>query len=165
MVRQVLGLAIFIGMAAFAALPARAACSRDDNPPGCGADESAVEKKLNLDTGSYLRASCLDCDAIPFAIGKSTLGKEGKAKLDKAIAWLIAHPERKATLAGHADDPGSDEYNLALGDRRAHRVLDYMTAHGIAATRLSTITFGRFRPLPPDAGRTRNGRVEIVLDK
>lgn len=138
--------------------------------PGCGAGiakdtEGAVEEKLNLDTGSYLRATCLDSGAIPFAISKSNLGTAAKAKLDRAIAWLMAHPERKATLAGHADDPGSDEYNLALGDRRAHSVLAYMTARGIAPARLSTITFGRFRPLPPDAGGNRNGRVEITLDK
>lgn len=135
--------------------------------PGCdpAIAQEAIEEKLNLDTGAYIRSTCFDGGTIPFMVGQSNLGKDAKAKLDKAIAWLMAHPERKATLAGHADDPASDEYNLALGDRRAHSVLTYMTAHGIAPARLSTISYGRFRQLPTDGGRNRTGRVEIVLDK
>jgi peptidoglycan-associated lipoprotein len=135
--------------------------------PGCGPEiaQKASEEKLNLDTGAYLRSTCFDGGTIPFTIGQSDLGKDAKATLDKVIVWLLAHPERKVTLAGHADDPASDEYNLALGSRRANIVLTYMTAHGIAPARLSTISYGRFRPLPADGGRNRTGRVEIVLDK
>jgi peptidoglycan-associated lipoprotein len=98
---------------------------------------------------------------IPFAVGTSNLGQGAKAKLDPLIAWLKAHPERKARLAGHADEPVTDEFNLALGDKRANAVLTYMVAHGIEPSRLSTVTFGRSRPLSPDM--KQNSRVEVIL--
>lgn len=99
--------------------------------------------------------------SIPFAVGQYKPDQSGLAALTKAIAWLKAHPNGQVTLAGHADDPGSDDYNLALGDKRAAVVRAAMVAQGIAADRLTAITFGRFRPLPPGGGH--NGRVEIVL--
>ena len=135
---------------------------KPDCPPRCGteAPSGTLDDRLNLDTGSAIRKQALD--SIPFAVGTSNLGKDAKAKLDRLIAWLKAHPERMARLAGHADEPGTDEYNLALGDKRANSVLAYMAAHGIEPSRLSTVTFGRSRPLPPDAAQ--NGRVEVTLE-
>lgn len=154
-----------------AASTSASAQSRQGCQPECSAEDA-----LHLDAGSAIRADAIrkaqeDAEfsavvggAIPFAVDHSTFGKGAEARLDKAISWLTTHPERKATLAGHADDPGSDEYNLALGDRRANVVKAYMTARGITPARLSTVTFGRFRPRPRDAGGERNGRVEITLD-
>jgi peptidoglycan-associated lipoprotein len=149
-----------------------------DCPPRCGteAPSTTLDDRLNLDTGSAIRKQNLDRamqentaegpvssggGIIPFVAGTSNLGKGARAKLDPMIAWLKAHPERKARLDGHADDPGTDEYNLALGDKRANSVLAYMVAHGIESSRLSTITFGRSRPHSPDA--KQNGRVEVIL--
>ncbi|OAN49759.1 hypothetical protein A6A05_13085 [Magnetospirillum moscoviense] len=135
-----------------------------------------MDDRFNLDTGSTIRKQALDSamrentavgpfanggGIIPFAVGSSNLGKGARAKLDPLITWLKAHPERQARLAGHSDDPGSDEYNLALGDKRANGALAYMAAHGIEPSRLSTITFGRSRPLSADA--KQNGRVEVIL--
>jgi outer membrane protein OmpA-like peptidoglycan-associated protein len=132
---------------------------------GRGAQSAqGIEDKLALDTGSTIRAAELERRAIApisVAVGQSKPDQRGQVALTKAVAWLKAHPDRKATLAGHADDPGSDEYNLALGDKRAAAVRAAMVAQGIAADRLTTITFGRLRPLSPDGGH--NGRVEIIL--
>lgn len=136
-------------------------------PPG------VIDERLLLDTGASIRANNLAPrleeihreEAFPiisFAVGKSSIGKGARARLDKVVAWLIAHPERKVTLQGHADEPGTDEYNLALGDKRANSVRAYMVAQGIEPSRLSTRTFGRSRPLSRGAG-AKNGRVELVL--
>ncbi|CAA6606431.1 exported hypothetical protein [Rhodospirillaceae bacterium LM-1] len=150
-------------VAAFAPIVAEA--SQELAPP-CGAGQGNVENMLNLDTGSYIRSANLNQGAvIPFAVGAFHLGKDAKDCLDKVIAWLSAHPERKAILEGHADDPGSEEYNLALGEKRANSVLAYMTANGVSPSRLSIVTMGRMRPLSQDAGAKVNGRVEIRLGK
>jgi peptidoglycan-associated lipoprotein len=139
--------------------------------PAAGAAEApcgAIDERLVLDTGAFIRAkealSANGGGTISFAVGKSSVGRGARAGLDKVIAWLMAHPEGKVTLQGHADEPGADEYNLALGDKRANSVQAYMVAHGIEPSRLSTVTFGRSRPhLRGDAGAHRNGRVELVL--
>lgn len=148
-------------------------------PPQCiaGAPPGVINDRLNLDTGSAIRAENLEHakqrnaaaepfvsggGTIPFATGTSSLGKSARAKLSPLIAWLKVHPERKVRLDGHADDPGTDEYNLALGDKRANSVLTYMVSHGIEPSRLSTATFGRSRPLSRDAGARQNSRVEII---
>jgi peptidoglycan-associated lipoprotein len=157
--------------------PAIAQTTTDCLPP-CAAEHSsgAMHDGLNLDTGSAIRKQALDRamrenaatepfanggGIIHFAVGSSNLGKSARARLDPLIAWLKTHPERQARLAGHADDPGSDEYNLALGDKRANGVLAYMVAQGIEPSRLSTVTYGRSRPLFRGADASRNSRVEI----
>jgi peptidoglycan-associated lipoprotein len=152
--------------------------TKPDCPPQCGSDasSSAMEDRLNLDSGSAIRKQALDRarqenvfanggGVIPFAVDMSNLGEGAKAKLNPLIVWLKAHPERKARLVGHADEPGTDEYNLALGDKRARSVLAYMVADGIEPSRLSTVTFGRLRPLFRGADASQNSRVEIVIEQ
>ncbi len=149
-----------------AAVAPMTADASQDILPSCGQSQSSIEEKMNLDTGSYIRSANLDRGAvIPFAVGAFHLGKDAKNCLDKAIAWLQAHPERMAKLEGHADESGSDEYNLAIGEKRANSVLAYMTANGISPSRLSVVTMGRMRPLSQEAGGKLNGRVEITLGK
>jgi outer membrane protein OmpA-like peptidoglycan-associated protein len=145
-----------------AGVPASAQ-TKPDCLPRCAA-EVGIEDRLNLDTGAFLRAT-IGGGTIPFAVGESRLGKGARARLDQVIAWLKAYPERTVRLDGHADDPGSDEYNLALGDKRANSVLAYLVANGIEPSRLSSVTFGRSRPLSRGAGANQNGRVEIMLGK
>ncbi|MGE5504637.1 MAG: OmpA family protein [Actinomycetota bacterium] len=100
--------------------------------------------------------------SVVFAPGTHSLSTEAKAELNKLVAWLKANPDRKVRLAGHSDDPGSDEYNLAIGERRASSVKAYLVACGIAASRLTTVSYGRFRS-QPGAG-TRNARVDLVIE-
>lgn len=100
---------------------------------------------------------------IPFEVGTSNLGKDAKARLDEIVVWLKANPARKVRLEGHSDDPGTDEYNLAIGEKRANGVLAYMVAGGVEASRLTTVSYGRFRPLSGNGNL--NSRVEIVIGK
>ena len=83
---------------------------------------------------------------VYFDYDQSTLTDEAQATLDKQAAFLRASPSFRITIEGHCDERGTREYNLALGDRRASAVRDYLVAKGINASRLSTISYGKERP-------------------
>src|SRR5262245_3095303 len=84
---------------------------------------------------------------IHFAFDDATI-RPGDAKiLDANATWLTAHPTYIVLIEGHCDTRGTNEYNLALGDRRAKATLDYLVAHGIAADRITTISYGEERPV------------------
>jgi peptidoglycan-associated lipoprotein len=85
-------------------------------------------------------------DRVFFAYDSSELSHASKVQLDKQIAWLKDHPSVKATIEGHADERGTREYNLALGERRAEAARKYLGHHGIEASRLDTISYGKERP-------------------
>ena len=67
--------------------------------------------------------------------------------LDANAEWLKTHPEYLLLVEGHADERGTSEYNLALGDRRARSSLNYLVAQGVKANRITTISYGEMRPL------------------
>ncbi len=86
-------------------------------------------------------------DTIRFALDQYDIDSEARAILDSQAAWLTAHPEARVTLEGHADERGTREYNLGLGDRRANAAKNYLAARGVSATRITTISYGKERPL------------------
>jgi peptidoglycan-associated lipoprotein len=107
-------------------------------------------------------------DRVFFDYNKSTLRAEGKAALDKQIAWLKQYPAYAITVEGHADERGTREYNLALGERRAAAVKKYMTEKGLPAARVKTITYGKERPVAlgsTEAAWSQNRRGVTVLSK
>ena len=67
--------------------------------------------------------------------------------LDKQVAWLQKYPQNNVQVAGNCDERGTEEYNLALGQRRADADASYLKAHGIAAGRITTISYGKDRPV------------------
>jgi peptidoglycan-associated lipoprotein len=67
--------------------------------------------------------------------------------LDENARWLKAHPNARLLIEGHADDRGTNEYNLALGDRRAKATRDHLISLGVAGARITVITYGEERPL------------------
>jgi peptidoglycan-associated lipoprotein len=67
--------------------------------------------------------------------------------LDANAEWLKAHPEYLLLVEGHADERGTSEYNLALGDRRARASVNYLVSQGVKANRITTISYGEMRPL------------------
>jgi peptidoglycan-associated lipoprotein len=66
--------------------------------------------------------------------------------LDLQITWLEANPSKSITIEGHCDERGTREYNLALGERRANAVIEYLSSMGIAEGRLNTVSYGKERP-------------------
>jgi peptidoglycan-associated lipoprotein len=81
-----------------------------------------------------------------FDFDKSGIREDQKAVLNENVAWLKANPAVKITIEGHCDERGTAEYNLALGDRRAKAVKDYLVAGGIPADRIAAISYGKERP-------------------
>ena len=83
---------------------------------------------------------------INFDFDKSEIRDADKGKLQAIADYLKAFPQAKLQIAGNCDERGTVEYNLALGERRAHAAMDYLVNLGVAADRLSTISFGKEKP-------------------
>lgn len=106
-------------------------------------------------------------DRVFFDTDSSDLSQQARATLDKQVQWLNRYGQYTFTIEGHADERGTREYNLALGARRAQTVRDYLVAHGIAANRMRTISYGKERPvaLCDDISCwSQNRRAVTVLD-
>ena len=87
-----------------------------------------------------------DMQPINFDYDKSDIREDQKGKLQTATTYMKANPNVRITIEGNTDERGSEEYNLALGDRRANAVKQYLAAQGIAETRLSSVSYGEERP-------------------
>ena len=101
---------------------------------------------------------------IHFAFDRAEIGSEAATVLDTNAQWLKANPNHLVLIEGHADERGTSEYNLALGDRRAKSAMDYLEANGIPKDRLSTISYGKERPVCTDATeqcRAQNRRADF----
>lgn len=81
-----------------------------------------------------------------FDFRKSALGEDAKQTLKNNIQWLKANPHAQILIEGHADERGTNEYNLALGERRAKTIRDFLVAGNIHAKRVSIISYGEERP-------------------
>ena len=101
-----------------------------------------------------------------FEYDSSTLTPQALDALNAHIAVLNRNTQ-SARLEGHTDERGTREYNLALGERRANAVRDYMVANGISSLRLESISYGEERPLVYGSGESnwaQNRRVELVVE-
>ena len=98
------------------------------------------------DTVEYLATGVKD--RVFFATNKSTLTTASRDTLRKQAAWMRAKgKDLTFTIEGHADERGTREYNLALGEKRANAVKDYLLTYGISGGRLSVISYGKERPV------------------
>tara|TARA_B100000965_G_scaffold303151_1_gene261845 strand:- start:31 stop:510 length:480 start_codon:yes stop_codon:yes gene_type:complete len=86
-------------------------------------------------------------DRVFFATNKSTLTTASRDVLRKQAAWMRKKKDLSFVIEGHADERGTREYNLALGERRANAVKDYLMTYGISGNRLSVISYGKERPV------------------
>ena len=91
-------------------------------------------------------------DRIFFATNKSSLTTASRATLRKQATYLRKNKSLNVTIEGHADERGTREYNLALGERRANAAKDYLMTYGISSDRISVISYGKERPV--DSGST-----------
>jgi peptidoglycan-associated lipoprotein len=88
-------------------------------------------------------------DRIFFETNSSNLNPQAQATLDRQAGWLRQYPQVNVWVAGNCDERGTEEYNLALGQRRANADRDYLVAHAIAQDRIETISYGKSRPIDP----------------
>ena len=102
------------------------------------------------DTVEYLASGVKD--RVFFATNKSVLTTASRDTLRTQAAWLRKNKSISVTIEGHADERGTREYNLALGERRANAVKDYLMTYGISGGRLSVISYGKERPVNSGSG-------------
>ncbi len=137
------------------ALVAVAGCKSKpkDLPPGPGdiaAPAGPVDPNANGNADSSNRARFQRetmGDTILFALDQSDVDAQARAILDSQSAWLARNPGVNVTIEGHCDERGTREYNLALGDRRANAAKNYLAARGVDPARISTISYGKERPV------------------
>ena len=99
------------------------------------------------DTVEYLASGVPD--RVFFATNESVLTTASRETLRKQAAWLRKNSDITIVLEGHADERGTREYNLALGERRANAAKDYLMTYGISGKRISTISYGKEKPVNP----------------
>ena len=97
------------------------------------------------DTVKYLASGV--ADRVFFATNESILTTASRDTLRKQAAWMRKNSDITFVIEGHADERGTREYNLALGERRANAAKDYLMTYGIAGNRLSVISYGKERPV------------------
>jgi len=97
------------------------------------------------DTVEYLASGVPD--RVFFATNESVLTTASRDTLRKQATWLRSNSEINVVLEGHADERGTREYNLALGERRANAAKDYLMTYGVSANRISVISYGKERPV------------------
>ena len=119
---------------------ALSACSTAKKATGVSGDVYT-----GTDTVEYLASGVPD--RVFFATNKSSLTTASRETLRKQATYLRKNKELNVTIEGHADERGTREYNLALGERRANAAKDYLMTYGISGKRLSVISYGKERPV------------------
>ncbi len=105
-------------------------------------------------------------DRVLFETDSSVVSSEGQATLAAQAEWLKANEKVNVLIEGHADERGTREYNLALGERRASAVKNYLSSLGVSAGRISTTSFGKERPVVvgnEDVSWAQNRRAVTVI--
>lgn len=118
----------------------------DSNASGSGSSSSTTTAANQPAPGSVEDFIVNVGDRVFFDFDKSEIRADAQATLAKQAAWLLQYPSTQAVIEGHCDERGTREYNLALGERRASAVKDYLVSLGVQPDRLSTISYGKERP-------------------
>ena len=130
-----------------AALAALGACSANKESTGAATGSGATATTGGVTAGSQEDLVANVGDRVFFATDASTLSSDARATLDRQSGWLARYPSVSVQIAGNADERGTTEYNLALGQRRANAARDYLVARGVLSARINTISYGKERPV------------------
>ena len=123
-------------------------------PPAAAPGVAVTEEKLS------------QFDDVRFDFDKSEVKEDGRKTCRVVADYLKKHPQAKMLVEGHCDERGTAEYNMALGERRATAVLTYLVSLGVPKAALSTVSFGKEKPMDPghDEGAwAKNRRAHFVL--
>lgn len=150
-----------------AALVMLAACDTTGDEDGMGGANGANAGKMGAARPGTQEDMVVNVgDRVFFGFDKTDLSAEARATLDRQAAWLKKYTNVSVTLEGHADERGTREYNLALGERRAAAAKNYLVAAGIAADRVKTVSYGKERPAvlgSNEAAWAQNRRAVTVV--
>ncbi len=113
-------------------------------------------------------AQMMGQDTILFDTDRYDIDSADQAALAAQAAWMAKYPAKRATIEGHADERGTREYNLALGERRANAAKNYLATLGVDTARLTTVSYGKERPVAlgsDEASWAKNRRaVTVTVD-
>lgn len=127
-----------------------ASADEGSRQPAAGAQQETSLERIFFDFDSYV------------------LTQSARDTLSKNAEWLLKNSSAKLQIEGHCDERGSDEYNLALGEKRAKAAEKYLSTLGVPKERLSTISYGKEKPLDPGHGEAawaKNRRDEFIISK
>ena len=154
-------------LGSLAAMALLAACTTPDATTGTTTGNGNIAGT----TGSVTPGSQEDLvanvgDRVFFDYNRNGLLPEGRATLDRQAAWMGKYAQNNVQLAGNCDERGTEEYNIALGQRRASAARDYLVAKGVSSARITTISFGKDRPVALGSneqayGQNRNAITSI----
>lgn len=123
---------------------------------------------MNYDASGSDSGKIAGLETVHFDYDRSALASDAKKKIQGNVAWMQKNKDASLSIEGHCDGRGSNEYNIALGERRAKAVRDYMVSLGVSASRLSTVSYGEDKPLAmgeSEADHKKNRRANFVPNK
>lgn len=133
--------------------------------PNAGANTGVVDGSVNDPTSvAYFQQAV--GDRVLFAVDQSSLTAAGQATLDGQAVWLTTNSDYTAVIEGHADEQGTRQYNIGLGNKRADSARSYLISKGVPANRLQIVSYGKERPIEvcsEEACYTKNRRAVTVL--
>ena len=157
------------------ALIAVAGCSRNRAPAELPPVDESSYNNGNSSTGGATNAvvpgsqqdflASISSDTIYFDTDRYNVDDIDRAALASQAQWLARYPNVRITVEGHADERGTRDYNLALGERRANAARNYLTSLGVDAARISVVSFGKERPIAlgsDEASWAQNRRAVTV---
>ena len=139
-----------------------AACAQDQDIAGSSSGSGSSNQQSKPATGGGSSSGTVSYGTVPgskenfvsevgdrvfFGYDKSDLTIDSQSTLDRQATWLQKFPSVRVAIEGHCDERGTREYNLALGERRANAVKDYLVARGVDGGRVSTISYGKEKPV------------------
>jgi peptidoglycan-associated lipoprotein len=133
-----------------------------------GPDVQAVDRELasSADLLSDASGEGGPLEDIRFDYDSAELTPDARAVLERHAQWIKSHPGLRVAVEGHCDERGTVEYNLALGDQRARAARDYLVSLGVDTTLLTTVSYGKERPLDASGGEAawaRNRRAHFAV--
>ncbi len=170
----------FRTLSLFAAVLLLAACETPSEQTGTASGEGAAGKSASVDRGSAATGTTtakrplstiltVDVgDRVFFDFDKYSLKAKARQTLERQATFLKNNAGVKVVLQGHADERGTREYNLALGERRASAAKNYLVALGINPNRITIISYGKERPAVAgsnEAAWSQNRRAVTTIDK
>lgn len=148
--------------------PAASTAAPSATGPSAMAPAAPSTKPVEDATAMRQAVQAFESTHVYFDYDKSDIKAEAKPVLEKKAEFLRANAQYKVTIEGYCDERGTNEYNMALGDRRAKAAMKYLNALGISANRMSTISYGEEKPADPghtEAAWAKNRRDEFKLSK
>ncbi|MBI1291129.1 peptidoglycan-associated lipoprotein Pal [bacterium] len=147
--------------------PPESSIGSDGTMKLAGNTRSAMDTAKLDETGSLANTASTDgvegaefaseLQMVHFEYDSAEIAEAWKTTLNEHAAWINQRPEMMVQIEGHCDERGTEEYNVSLGQRRADTVRTYLVEQGVDANRLSTISYGKMRPLSFDATEEAHG--------